>query len=274
MQENDEKKRLLVNKLEYILRIHLEDFQSKQQAVVKNQVTYSEFIRSIISRTFATVGFLATALIAIAAFKILEPIHNTQLFLLILLLIDLAVGAITFGVFGNHSRSSKAAWSEIENAYNASIAHINELRIFLTEKEIIINETNAEKLFLLSSCYLAYLLEDLIRIHQALQDTLNSIFSSSFTAGLLIRESNKQNKLIKNVYKKYALNQNEFEKEKDFLGDLYPQLGMSCYLPLEGGQATSAGLSRVERYFNNLAKKYWNRKKSPRFRMNANLNEE
>jgi hypothetical protein len=178
MQGNDEKKHLIVNKIEYILRIHIEDFQAKEKTLVKNQVTYSEFIRTIISRTFTTVGFLATALIAIAAFKILEPVYNAQLILLILLLIDLGVGAITFGIFGNHARRSKAAWLEIEDGYNRSITHINELRIFLTKKEIKIDEMNVEKVSLFGSCYLVYLLEDLIKIHQALQHTLNSIFSS------------------------------------------------------------------------------------------------
>ena len=62
MNEDEEKKKWLISKVDYIYQIHLEELKSEKEAATSYSVRYREVINSFERRIFASAAVIATIL--------------------------------------------------------------------------------------------------------------------------------------------------------------------------------------------------------------------
>ena len=229
--------------------------QSEKDAIAKYRELYLQYFRNAKNATITSAAFVATFLIATVTFKVVPQLQGIAI---IFLIIDVFVGVLAFAIFGNHLRISSQGWLKVEDAYNEAISHLQDLRIFAVQKTLKIDLVNTMQLDILSCYSRIHLHKDRIKIHDALQYALNSIYSTSYTTKILVRQLDAVKKSLKKDDKIIAAYINEFEREKDFLSELDLSRIKSIYSLKEGGEKTLERLTRIDRFFNTVAGRYLN----------------
>ncbi|MFY9795043.1 MAG: hypothetical protein WAJ93_05080, partial [Candidatus Nitrosopolaris sp.] len=217
MTEDVEKKKWFINNIDCILQIRLDEFKSDRESAVSYSVRYREVLTTFRSKIFGSAAVIATILVAIVAFKVLQPYVNIAL---ILLIIDLAiVGAAEYG-FSKHSRKSAKLWYELDQKYVSAITYINKERIFLDSTRLRIDSVKPEQLDLLVSYTSVTLGRYCIGIIDRIEEVQRFSRYLRYVKEILAHLSERQKILLSDAYDKYKLRKDAFEREKQFLSDL------------------------------------------------------
>jgi hypothetical protein len=260
MSDELQEKQCIVSKIDQILQIQLMKLQSEKDAIAKYRELYLQYFRNAKNATITSAAFVATFLIATVTFATVtfKVVPQLQGIAIIFLLIDAIVGLLAFAIFGNHLRISSQGWLKVEDAYNEAISHLQDLRIFAVQKTLKTNLANTMQLDILSCYSRIHLHKDRIEICDALEYALNSIYSTSYTTKILVRQLDAVKKSLKKDEKIIAAYINEFEREKDFLSELDLSRIKSSHSSKEGGEKTLKRLTRIDRFFNTVAGRYLN----------------
>lgn len=195
---------------------------------------------------------MATTLGGIAAFKVFQGVPQATVISLILLGIDLIIGALSFAIFGNHLRVSSRGWMCVEDAYNGAISHLGDFRVFLARIELN-KDLEVAQPHILSFYWQVYLHKDRINMHKAFQHALNSVYSTSYTMKILIRKSLEISELLKKDKDIVTTHGHKFKIERDLLPELSSIF--EEYSP-EGGEKMSSRLNRIDKFFNSVVKRF------------------
>jgi hypothetical protein len=98
MEENQNNKSQLFDKIDNILQIEAQKFQSEKEIVASYRELHLGIIRAVRSRIFTSVGTLATALLAILAFGDIQndPYWRNVLYLILAIIFVVAASAYAF----------------------------------------------------------------------------------------------------------------------------------------------------------------------------------
>ncbi|MFY9796374.1 MAG: hypothetical protein WBF33_20475 [Candidatus Nitrosopolaris sp.] len=255
MSDELQEKQWIVSKIDQVLQVQLMKLQSEKDAIAKYRELYLQYFRSAVNATIASAAFVATVLIATVAFKVVPQFLGLAI---ILLVIDVFVGLLAFAIFGNHLRVSSQGWLRVEDSYNTTISHLQDLRIFVTQKALKIESVNTKQLNILSRYSRIHLHKDRKEMKDALQYALNSVYSTSYTTDILRRQLNEVTTSLEDDDKINATYLCKFEGERDFLSELVFSGIRSDFSSREGGKR----LTRIDEFFNSVAKKYLNSQRS------------
>ena len=228
MEENQNSKSQLFDKIDNILQIQAQKFQSEKEIVASYRELHLGIIRAVRSRIFPSVGTIATALLAVLAFGNIQNDLYLRNVLYLILAIDLVVAAGVYMFFVYHLHYANKAWFAIEDVYNKVILNTYEYRIFLVDKSLSIRVTNIEQLSTTLSSYFRIIFDIYrIKIDDARRDALCSLSSilfvgriwttQSYTTNILRDTLRNREEFINTVYKEYQKNKDEFEIKKYFL---------------------------------------------------------
>lgn len=250
-------KQCIVSKIDQILQIQLMKLQSEKDAIANYRELYLQYFRMAKNATITSAAFVATFLISTVAFKVVPQFQGIAI---VLLIIDVFVVVLGFAIFGNHLRVSSQGWFRVEDAYNAAISHLQDLRIFVSQKALKIDDVNVMQLDILSCYSRIHSHKNRIKIHEALLFALNSVYYSSYTTEILNRQLHEIDTSLKKDNEIIAAYISEFEMEKDFLYELDISRVKSSNNSIKGVECTSRRLTPIDRFFNSVAERYLNKK--------------
>jgi hypothetical protein len=214
MNDNEQKKTWLIDKVDYILQIRLEELKSEKEAATSYSARYREVINSFERKIFASAAVAATLLTAGTLIA-----HVSQFIALTLLIIDLAVVLMAELLVSQHQKKTAALWFELDHKYVSAITCINQQRVILASIGSKINSVKIDQLHLLiphTEVALGHYRVGIIRV-------LDQIFDNiclGYIEKSLVHLLEGQKELLNEAYETYVFEWVEFYTHEEFLSDL------------------------------------------------------
>jgi hypothetical protein len=228
MADELERKQSLANKANSILEIELENLNSEKETVALYRDIHHHKIISFRDKIFKSAATAATLLTAILAFKstdlVNEQIKNLltqyQLGIIIILVIDIIIVFVAEYWFSRYIQNDRISWFQLEDEYISAMGYINDVKIFISSKELANDTINDHQLYLLVEYTRWNLRKYRKRIVCKINKLRKTIRLAEDIKTLLKYPSDNQERLEAKAQKIYEVHKHSFEQEKAFLDNL------------------------------------------------------